>query len=177
MKKTQITNPLNDAERVLVESHICVAVKISKKYAGLGRLHGIPREDLQQEACIGLCMAAQRYDPSNASNNFSSYASDWCKKCVMACIEGTPLREDTDGEPAEEVLTDEEETMGQERALRVAEMLELLDPRERKVVRMLYGFDSNPMSFGEVARQMRLRPARVHQIYDSAMVKMLCSTY
>lgn len=175
MKKTQITRPLNDAERVMVETHFSVAVKISKKYAGLGRLHGIPREDLQQEACIGLCVAAQRYDPANASENFLSYASDWCKKWVMASIEGTPLREDFDGEPAEEVLTDEEETMAQERALRVAEMLDRLDPRERRVVRMIYGFDTHPLGFAEVAREMRLRPARVHQIYESAMVKMECA--
>lgn len=42
----------------------------------------IPRDDLFQAACEGLCVAAQSYDPEK-STAFSSYAFPWVKKYVL----------------------------------------------------------------------------------------------
>ena len=50
--------------------------------------------------------------------------------------------------------------------------MSVLNMQEKKVVRLLYGFDGDVKDFREVARIMHLTPARVHQIYEKALTKM-----
>jgi len=53
------------------------------KIAGELRRSGPSYDDLVQEGCVGLCIAARKYDPSR-ENKFSTYAAHWIRACMMA---------------------------------------------------------------------------------------------
>jgi RNA polymerase sigma-B factor len=53
----------------LVEVNLQIAVDVARRY----RSRGIPTEDLEQVACLGLVKAARGFDPARA-NDFLSYA-------------------------------------------------------------------------------------------------------
>ena len=53
------------------------------KIAGELRRSGPSYDDLVQEGCVGLCIAARKYDPTR-ENKFSTYAAHWIRACMMA---------------------------------------------------------------------------------------------
>ena len=67
--------PLTDAQRALVEAHLEWGVSGAMKYRQWsGRLFTL--EELTSAAHFGLCMAAQRFDPSRGLS-FKTYAMPW----------------------------------------------------------------------------------------------------
>lgn len=50
-------------------------------------------DDLVQEGCVGLCIAAQKFDSSNGAS-FGTYAAYWIRACMLACAINTrgPVR-------------------------------------------------------------------------------------
>lgn len=168
--KTKSVRPLTEEEQNLVEKYYPFAMKIGLRYAGLGAFKGIPVEDLQQEACFGLCIAAQRFRPEEGVD-FRAYAKDWCCRYVMNAIDGEAETVEDDVEVLEsEILDDLAER--QERAQKVEALMSRLNEKERQVIFLIYGFETNPKDFKQVARKLRLTTQRVHQIYDGAMAKM-----
>ena len=71
---------------------------------------------------------------------------------------------------AETVAVDMETTDDAERL--AAEMLELLSPREAKVVSMRLGLSSEPQSFEEIGEVFEVSRGRAGQIFEKAMGKM-----
>lgn len=165
--------PLTKAQKELVAGHIPFAMNMGKKYAGLGRFKGVPMEDLQQEACFGLCIAAQNFNPEKGAA-FQTYAHDWCFKYIMMAINNEPLDafEDKDVEDIDTIDDDDEQTFAEERALKVEALLAVLNAQEKKVVCMIYGIGTSVHNFKEVAVKMKLQTARVHQIYEKSLNKM-----
>ena len=165
--------PLTKAQQELVAGHIPFAMNMGKKYAGLGRFKGIPVEDLQQEACFGLCIAAQNFNPEKGAE-FQTYAHDWCFKYIMMAINNEPLDafEDKDVEDIDTFEDDDEQAFAEERVKKVEAMMAVLNTQEKKVVCLIYGFGSEVHDFKEVALKMHIQVARVHQIYEKARTKM-----
>jgi len=173
--------PLTKAQQELVASHVPYAMNLGKKYARLGRLKGVPMEDLQQEACYGLCIAAQHFDATKDAE-FQTYAHYWCMKFIMKAIYNETL--DTlrgtstgsgqaiDVEDIDATDDDDEPAFAQERALKVEAMLGVLNEQEKMVVCMVYGIETSAHSFKEVAQEMNLQTARIHQIYEQSLNKM-----
>lgn len=175
--------PLTKAQQQLVTENIPLAMNLGKKYAGLGNYKGIPVKDLQQEACYGLCVAARRWkahadtpkeEGLEAAATFQTYAFIWCVKFIMMAIDDVPANtmvdKDVDTVAIEE--DDDEQALAEERARKVEAMLAVLNRHEKKVVRLLYGFDGESKDFYEIAKLMHIHVARVHQIYEKARTKM-----
>lgn len=181
--------PLDETQRKLVEDNLNLATVMSKQYASVGVLRGVPVEDLQQDACVGLCIAAQSYDPSKGAD-FRTYAFGWCRKYILQALKDEALLpfEDLDeGADIEEMtraidVIDDDADMDEDPVLRVAAYLEVLGQRERRVVGLVYGIacgqphradrDRVPMSFKEIADQLHLHPETVRRIYHQAMAKI-----
>jgi len=184
-KRSRAMKPLTKAQQKLVTDNIAFAMNLGTKYAALGSFNGIPVEDLQQEACYGLCIAAQRWGTSpqsslakdevvDTSAIFQTYALNWCTKFIMMAIDDVPLDalEDNNVEEIDIIDDNDEQTLAEERARKVEAMLAVLNRHEKKVVRLLYGFDGESKDFYEIAKLMHIHVARVHQIYEKARTKM-----
>jgi RNA polymerase sigma factor (sigma-70 family) len=66
----------------LVESNMRLAFKLSREWVG----SGLPREDLVQEAMVGLNVAADKFDPDKG--RFTTYATRWIKKSLWDAAYG-----------------------------------------------------------------------------------------
>lgn len=179
-KKTTKEKPLTNIQRLLVEQHLQLAVTLSRRYAGLGRCRGITVEDLQQEACWGLCMAARRYDSRHGAA-FPTYAYEWCRKFVLMAIDGDPATTDDDVELLADRLPDDADDDADEAQLacqrRAEALMARLEAKERQVIALVFGLDrhgrpSQPKGFKEVAATMHICLSRVRAIYEKAMTKM-----
>lgn len=74
------TKRLSEHDRLIVENH-GLAVAIVMQYG-----HQVQRiEDLMGAAMLGLCIAAERFDPSKGCS-FSTYAPQWIRKMVSEQI-------------------------------------------------------------------------------------------
>lgn len=172
MSNIQRQQTCDEAQRRLVEQHLTFARNLGKRYAAVGRMKGIPLADLQQEACMGLCEAALRYDPGKGVA-FQTYAYLWCKKFITEAINrGMSADDFADVERLEEELTDEEEEADRERRAKVVILLGRLNEKERLVIAWAFGLEGEPKGFKEIADETQVSRARVRQIYDRAMAKM-----
>ena len=161
--------PLNDVQRQLVSDNVRFAMNIGRRFAGLGRLRGLDVDELQQEACYGLCIAALRYnmpvgdegcgvdadretevtEPAVRVASFTTYAYNWCRKFVMMAINKEEPTLSADDEGMDDILVaddanGDDEQCGDPRVMRVQEMRGMLQKRERDVVCLIYG-----LSYGE----------------------------
>lgn len=168
-KKTNRVQSLNKKQCQLVEQNLDLTVNLSKRYAALAESRRIDRADLEQEAALGLCEAALRYNPSKNAE-FRTYAFAWCEGRILNFINGHPEAVNDDVEQLSEDVPDDDER--EVFVLRVGEMMSKLKEKERMVVCLIYGIESVPMDFAEVARSMCLSVRRVHAIYERAMVKL-----
>ncbi len=158
-----------------VEKHLGLASRMCKRFKALGRSRGVSPEDLRQEAYLGLCVAALRFDPTRQVS-FQTYAFNWVRKYVEKAIQqsdATPVLEDADALPDEDGKdfaegTDED---GPSTDL-LHRLLGQLDERERQVVDMACGLSDKSYSFQAIAIEMRLSSRRVRIIYQKAMGKM-----
>ncbi len=173
-KKGQIVPQLTEGQRQLVKGNITFAQNMGAKYARLGLTKGIPCHDLQQEACMGLCIAAMRYDPGKGIS-FRTYAYDWCRKYVLSCISNEDYV-DGDADMVCDVTDDDDSAW---HSLDCIEpLLDVLSPKERKVICYIYGIPqrghkpSEPKDFDSISVLMHLHTRTVHRIYNQAMVKM-----
>jgi RNA polymerase sigma-32 factor len=65
----------------LISSHLGLVGNIAKGY----RARGLSYEDLFQEGCLGLTVAAHRYDPARRPR-FATYAAYWIRASVLNLI-------------------------------------------------------------------------------------------
>ena len=65
----------------LVGSHQRLVWKIARGYKNYGH----PLNDLFQEGCLGLIIAAQKFDPGK-NVRFVTYATYWIRACILKCI-------------------------------------------------------------------------------------------
>lgn len=171
MNHLQKQQTCDERQRRLVEQHLTFARNMGKRYAAVGRTKGITLADLQQEACMGLCEAAMRYDAGKGVS-FQTYAFLWCKKFITAALNrGVSSDDFTDVERLEEELSDEEEE-SRERRAQVMRLLGQLNERERLVVAWTFGLESEPKGFKEIAEETQVSRARVRQLYERAMAKL-----
>ena len=193
-QQTQLIHQLEQgdpsARQRLIESHLRMVVPIARRYMR----PGVELCDLIQEGNIGLIEAVDRYDP--ALGRFSCYARYWVKKMILLYLgqEDDGLLSldkeysDEDGEcvtwgdtisdEATE-LTDqsfeciEDQLIREERRVRVYELLERLQCREREVVMMLYGFGfKRAMSRQEVAYFLGMSQERVSHLHTQAVRRL-----
>lgn len=180
------------AKKKLVESNLKFVVSVAKKYCD----GDIPFEDLISEGNLGLIKAAERYDAS-MGNKFITYAVWWIKAYINDYIEKQPKEHENDEHfmttpiydngpfeydaEYERELYDINDKFGQTvmdvkyRENAVAEMMESLENRERRILTLYFGLDGiKAHTLNEIGSEMNLSGERVRQIMDKAMVKLKC---
>jgi len=163
--------PLTEVQNKLIVDHIPYAKNVAKSFIGGVFKRGITLEQLETEACSALCEAALRFDQEKGAD-FKTYAFDWCKKFILAYIRDWGYSEYEDIENVQDEIPEDDEEVQEQQRLKVEAMMAVLNDKELKVVRLLYGFEGDSKDFKEIAVMMHIQVARVHQIYEKARTKM-----
>jgi RNA polymerase sigma factor (sigma-70 family) len=163
---------------VLAEAHVGLAFHVAKDYLARARAVGIPREDLLQEAVIGLLQAARGFDPS-VGTRFGVFASVAIRNHLLNVLAGRRQRPfrglaaarmatiadpaDPRGQPPHSAaaLADELE--------RARGLLRLLTGRERFIVRLYFW---NDLSFASIGGLVGLSGERVRQIFNRSLGRL-----
>lgn len=175
-KSEECQSALTDEQRRLVEEHLPLAYASAWHLQGCGVL----LDDLRQEACLGLCEAARRYDAS-VGTPFAAYARHWCRKRTLLAVRhhGSPVRLPENERPQARFYSlsaeddtrddDDEEQLRKAQADRIDDALQCLTPREQTVVRLFHGFDYPRLSMAEIAAALGFSKPRVSFIYRHAL--------
>jgi RNA polymerase primary sigma factor len=180
-----------DARNELVERNIGLA----GQYAGrcLGR--GVDRDDLAQEANLGLIRAAETHDPDKG--RFTTYATWWIRRYVLEALkrrhvvhvpdyvqrvmaETEPgirqFQESLDpGKAFSETVIDHRPTetpQGLEEQNAIDKAMEILTARERSILSGRFGLDREPMTLRELGYQHGITHERVRQIQEKSFIKL-----
>jgi len=163
---------------VLAADNLKLAFHVAKSYLRRARTLGFTREDLQQEAVVGLMRASHGFD-SAVGTPFSSFACLAVRHQlhnVLIARRYRPFRgipshpngtafdhEDPHAEPpdAEAILADEKE--------QVARLLRLLSPREQLIFQMYFW---NDRSFAQIGALVGLSGERIRQVFERSMGRL-----
>ena len=163
---------LSKEQQQLVAQYVPMAMKMGLAFASVGRMKGIPVEDLQQEACMGLCMAAQNND-GDRQEGFASYAFAWCKKYILKALRNQPFALEDQVEQIDDIdLACEADEEREWATHRVMALLDTLDREQCYIVRRTFGIGCREQEFPQIAHTLHLDTRRVQTIYHQAMAQM-----
>ena len=168
-----------DHREALIVAHLALARAKAAYYAARC---GLEREDLEQEAMVGLCLAADRWRPESFPGiGFGCFAKVWIRRHLEAAIrtEGhsipdrlararwRPRRVRT---PIEYFAVLDREPDLDNTSEQVWDALSLCDREQRAVVVRLYGLgDHCQRTVNQIAHELRMPRARVRSLADSAL--------
>lgn len=180
------------AIETLVASNLKFVVKVAYEYKRLLKEDGLDLEDLVMEGNIALVTAAQKFDPSK-NVRFCTYAVWWIKNAIYRALEKKmkcPLSwtaarlnvvcgSDENAEPRVNRIADkaypnpgeEAAELCMEESLDAA--LKRLKPKEEKVLRLRYGFDSAEcMTLEQIGKILGHTKEGIRQIEKSGLKKL-----
>ena len=179
-----------EAREQLIHAHLPLVVRVAKIYI-------LPCDeimDLIQEGNIGLIYAVDKFDPTRGTK-FSTYAFYWINKHIQRFLNHEPDAlvsldmEFTDSSEhllLSDTIADRPTILGgqtiphidtkiehEELQSKVWQLLASLPPREREVLRLLYGMDlRRSYTVSEVAKMLRISKVRVCQLRDRALKRI-----
>lgn len=131
------------------------------------------REDLHQEACYGLCVAACRYRP-NSRTTFKSFSTWFMLKYVKLALEKEYSQPEA-WETLPEILSPDEEE--EDPSLLLQEALECLNCPERRIIGLTFGLKERQYTLQEAARLMHLSPSQAQKLLNTALNKIKLSNH
>ena len=183
-RKSPVESDLIEKRNALVEANHGLVISIAKRYVN----GHVLIEDLIQEGYLGLIAATERFDAERGCQ-FSTYAVYWIRgyisRAARKAMNGgellslnMPVGED-ENSTLVEFIVDEDEASPYEAAEQneqiqfVAEMMSCLKPRERRVIELRFGLNSEiEHSFEEVGGLLNLSKERVRQIEVKALERL-----
>ena len=147
-------------EKIATE-YLPLVKSIANKYAHLG----VPIEDLEQEGMIGLLKAADKFKDDKGAK-FSTYATFWIKKKILAAID-----KERKGSLDSIKLT-EESVEAKEDKLKTSQYLKLpqnMPDIERKILRMQF---EEQCTLKEIAQELKISRERVRQLKEKALRRL-----
>lgn len=151
----------------LIENYLPLVKSIIRKY-----LHfGLPREDLEQEGLIGLMEAAARFDESRQVR-FSTYATYWIKKRIIAALENEKKNSMSSLSLDEEQfdVPDQTEKSSSSRQL---DLPAGFPEDEKQVLTALF---QEELTLSEIADKLNLPRERVRQLKEKALRRLRAVT-
>jgi len=143
-------------------------------------LPGAPSADAFQEAAIQLQRAAERFDPCRGIA-FSTYATPWLRAAFLAHHDATMRRlklqldlaqlKDAQLEDARLKNAHQPSPQAWVEAVPVRELLGVLTPQERQVIRYLY-LRTKPLNTRQIARRLSLGQGCLADLEHRALTKM-----
>ncbi|MGE3808159.1 MAG: sigma-70 family RNA polymerase sigma factor [Gemmataceae bacterium] len=175
----QVEELLEDAGRVkalLINCNMRLVVSIAKRHSAQAENFF----ELLSDGNVSLIRAVEKFDYSRG-NKFSTYAS-WAimKNFARSIPEDKKRRErystghEEIFDAAPDVRTNEQETLAsqEQRVYQVNRLLEYLEPRERQILRMRHGLDSEEMTLEQIGQQLKITKERVRQLSVRALNKL-----
>ena len=145
----------------IATDYLPLVKSIANKYTHLG----VPTEDLEQEGMIGLLEAADKFQDDKGAK-FSTYATYWIKKNILAAIDKErKVSLDSIKLTEESIETKEDE-------LKTSQYLKLpqnMPSTERKILRMLF---EKQLTLKEIAQELKISRERVRQLKEKALRRM-----
>lgn len=183
---------LTEAQQKLVEAHMKLANYLA---AGFGSTHFglLSRRDRQQEAYLGLCQAASRFDPSRGVK-FGTFAYYLIRQQLIRALHEAPFcrlpyhrslakkrRKLLRTTPLEEVplsklpiyeIEEKEDPSFIKLKLEIGFLA--LNAKEKRAVKLRFGLDKvdSPHTLYEIGRQLLMTKQGVGYLLDSALSKM-----
>ena len=155
----------------------------------------IDEEDLYQEGCIGLIMACKKYDFNNHSRTkFINYAVYWIYKKMHSFIERQQTNEEislnkkvaNSEEDIVDTLVDEENYFVKvEDCMYYKQIREELNDvmhqelslAEQNIVKLHYGWNSNPLSIRELSYTYQVKSDDIRKINGKSLRKLRESSW
>ena len=147
-------------EKIATE-YLPLVKSIANRYVHLG----VPIEDLIQEGLIGLLKAADKFE-ENKGAKFSTYATYWIKKYILAAIEKEKKVS------LDSIKLTEESVETKEGELKTSQYLKLpqnMPVIERKILRMQF---EDQLTLKEIAQELEISRERVRQLKEKALRRM-----
>ncbi len=155
--------PLNKMNKEKIVTEFLPLVRsIAAKYNKLG----IPQEDLEQEGMIGLLEAANNYE-ENKGAKFSTYATYWIKKYILAAVDKEKKHSLNSMNLNEEITKDEKAA-----AIKPITNFNLpsdMPENEKTVLTMLF---QDEFTLKEIAQELGISRERVRQLKEKGLRRM-----
>ena len=140
---------------------------------------GVTREDLQAKGYLCLCEAAMEYDESRGVK-FTTFAYSLVRKGMQRLVgqytQGVASASSTEEELAEvaspECYEADYALASEERGREVAEAVNALTLRERKVIDALFGISEDAVEVQELSRRMGVGLDHIYKLRNRALRKM-----
>ncbi|KAK4478650.1 hypothetical protein RD792_014141 [Penstemon davidsonii] len=153
----------------LIYSNLRMVVHIAKQYQG----RGLNLQDMLQEGSMGLMRSVEKFKPQ-AGCRFATYAYWWIRQSIRKALfqhsRTVRLPEITADNSVE---TPDMGVGKQVMRQHVRNLLSVLNPRERKIIRLRFGIeDGNQKSLSEIGACFGLSKERVRQLESRALNKL-----
>ena len=146
----------------IVTEYLPLVRSIAAKYNKLR----IPQEDLEQEGMIGLLKAANKYE-KNRGAKFSTYATYWIKKYILAAVDKEKKHSLNSTNLNEEITKDKKAA-----AIKAVTNFDLpsdMPENEKTVLTMLF---QDELTLKEIAEELGISRERVRQIKEKGLRRM-----
>ena len=182
----------------IIQANKGIINKIANKYDGINR--ELEFEDLFQSGVLGLIKATEKYNFKNEKKaKFITYAIHYINRYINNCVNGTSVKEvennkfyhqctslnKPNGEDGEIELEDcieeidygfeniEEKIFIANLRKELEEVMESTNTLEqREILKMKYGWNSNPMTLNEIGEIFNISRTRVRDIEIKALRKL-----
>lgn len=155
----------------ILEEYKGLVVDIANKYKHLG----LPIEDIIQEGMLGLLQAQQNFKEDKGAK-FSTYATYWIKKYILAAVEKEKKGSLNSIKLVDETVKDEKAKAKFESDIKISKFLKLTDDipiEEQKVLRMLY---EEQYTLKEIAEELDISRERTRQLKEKALRRLRSKT-
>lgn len=136
-----------------------------KSFAGKYKHLGLPYEDLVQEGLIGLSEAASRFDEYKKTK-FSTYASYWIKKKMLAAVEAEKKASLNPTEYHENIAKTISTQNTNHENINIPTAFPTV---EKQVLHLLY---NEEFTLSEIAEKMNISRERVRQLKEKALRRL-----
>ncbi len=146
----------------IVTEYLPLVRSIAAKYNKLG----IPQEDLEQEGMIGLLEAANKYE-ENKGAKFSTYATYWIKKYILAAVD-KEKKYSLNSTNLNEEITKDKKIKTNKLATNI-DFPSDMPENEKKVLIMLF---QEEFTLKEIAEKLEISRERVRQLKEKGLRRM-----
>ena len=147
----------------VVKEYLPLVRSIAAKYNKLG----IPQEDLEQEGMIGLLGAANNYE-DNKGAKFSTYATYWIKKYILAAVD-KEKKSTFNTSALNEDITKDKKPSPEQLSINKLTFPDGMPEAEKLVIKLLY---EDQLTLKEISDQLGISRERVRQLKEKALRRM-----
>jgi RNA polymerase sigma factor (sigma-70 family) len=145
----------------IIQEYLPLVKSFAVKYRDLG----LPYDDLVQEGLIGLSEAVDNYDESQGTK-FSTYASYWIKKKILAAIDTEKKQTSIAKELTNLKIKEHKQESNKKDSISIPQDF---PENEKIVLHLLYTAE---LTLSEIAEKLNISRERVRQLKEKALRRL-----